>query len=136
MRRSELNICIVDDDIVDQFQTKIKIEQSGVHCKVSSYDTVHELYNFLDGNTSRQADLPDIVLMDGNALRMDGDFFMESLKRRAKLGHFPRIFLLLSYYRPGNIVAGEPELVHGRFSKPISAKDVAHILSGEKVIKP
>lgn len=120
MRRSELNICIVDDDIVDQFQTKIKIEQSGVPCKVSSYDNVHELFNFLDGN----------------ALRMDGDIFMESLNRRAKQGHYPRIYLLLSYYRPGNIVAGAPELVHGYFSKPISAEDAAHILSGEKLIEP
>ena len=136
MRKSELNISIVDDDIVDQFHTKIKIEQSGVPCKVSSYDNVHELFDFLEGNIAGQADMPDIVLLDGNALRMDSDIFMESVKRSATLGHYPRIYLLLSYYRPGNIVASEPGLVHGYFPKPISAQDALHILLGEKRIDP
>lgn len=135
VRKSFLNICIIESDIIDQFYIKIKIEQNGVPCTVSCFENSQDLFSIFDERAPIRMTLPDVVLLDSKLPLKEIREVLERLNGEVeKDGYCPNVYLMSSFNNPGYHGIGEHELVRGCLTKPISAQNIADIFLGASKI--
>ena len=86
------NILMVDDSKTIRFQVRKILEAEPDHdYKISEAGDGKEALDFVAASTKEQ--LPDLVLLDRNMPRMNGDEFIRIFKADPFWGHIPVLFL-------------------------------------------
>ncbi len=88
---SPLNIFIVDDDPDDQELLLEALELAGLTCSSSTFADGQELLDQL-----QDGELPDLILLDLNMPRVDGQTALDRIKSSARLRRIPVVVLTTS----------------------------------------
>lgn len=126
-----LKIWIVDDDLVAQFNSKIKIRQSGIPCDVFCFDNAHSaLVELMDPEIPSNG-MPNIIILDLTIPIMECWEFLHQLGIILKKESYPDIFLSSSLRISADINrAKEHAMVKGYFVKPLTPQNMERILKG------
>ncbi|EGV44626.1 response regulator [Bizionia argentinensis JUB59] len=91
------NFCIVDDDEIYQYTIKKTIKSLNLINSIIAFSDGEEALNYMIENLNKDAELPDIILLDINMPIMDGFQFMEEyIKIKPKLGKKIIIYMVSS----------------------------------------
>ncbi len=125
-----MNIWVIDDDLVSQFATQYRIEQSNVSCYVATYDSATKALRSIKDILANEEEMPNILLLDLVMPLMDGWKFLEELERIYTVKNNMKVYVLSAFnnYKDRDLAKKHP-LVHGYFDKPLSEVDMNEILN-------
>ncbi|MGB6151061.1 MAG: response regulator [Pricia sp.] len=129
-------IWIIDDDLVAQFNAKIKIRQAGIHCNVRCFDNTHTaLVELMDPETPNNGQ-PDIIILDLSMPDIKGWEFLNQLGFILNEKAYPDIFLTSSSRVSSDINrAKEHAMVKEYFVKPLTPQNMELIIEGAANLK-
>lgn len=129
-------IWITDDDLVAQFNAKIKIRQAGIHCNVFCFDNAHSaLVELMDPEIPGNS-LPDIIILDLSMQEIEGWEFLTQLSAILNEKSYPDIFLFSSSRVSADINrATEHSMVKGYFVKPLTPQNMEIIIEGAENLR-
>lgn len=122
------HILLVEDNAADVFllQTSIELGELPLHLQVAT-DGLDALE--LLGQVTRQADTPELVLLDLNMPRMNGFELLDTLKSDERWRHLPVVVLTTSHAPPDRVRA--MQLGADAFlSKPHGFAEITELLRG------
>lgn len=124
-------IWIIDDDLVAQFNTKIKIRQAGIHCDIHCFDNAHSaLVELMDPEVPTNG-LPNIIILDLSVPVIEGWEFLDQLGIILNKKSYPDIFLSTFSRVSADINrAKEHVMVKGFFVKPLTPQNMELIIEG------
>ena len=128
--KSDLNICIVDDDEIYKF-TVIKILKSiGFDKNVILFSDGDQAYSYLLDNIDNKEELPDVILLDINMPVMDGFQFMEEfVKINPRVGKKITIYMVSSSVDDKDVEkAASINEISDYIIKPIKRGELQNIL--------
>jgi len=127
-KSARLEIFIIDDDMVAQFDTRIRVHQSGMPCDISCFEDAGEVLVKLEGPDSGEREFPDIIILDPDTPGFKGLGFLEELKGLVGRDLYPDVYLLSPNGPADRFGEREQGLVRDLLRKPISRESVAGIL--------
>ncbi|WP_289046507.1 response regulator [uncultured Olleya sp.] len=130
--KSDLNICIVDDDEIYKF-TVVKILKSiGFDKNIMAFSDGDEAFNFITNNLENVKALPDVILLDINMPIMDGFQFMdEFVKINPRVGKKITIYMVSSSVDAKDVKkAASISEISDYIIKPIKRGELQNILEG------
>jgi CheY-like chemotaxis protein len=124
-------VAIIDDDRVFQKITWMKITRHKFARKVLMFSDGDQAMRFIEENSDKPGELPDIILLDLNMPVMDGwDFMNAFVKIRPKIGKKITIFIATSSVNPEDQRrASEVSAVTDYVIKPISDASLLRLFS-------
>lgn len=128
--KSDLNICIVDDDEIYKF-TVLKILKSiGFDKNVMVFSDGDQAFSFLLDNIDNKDQLPDVILLDINMPVMDGFQFMEEyVKINPRVGKKITIYMVSSSVDDKDVEkAASINEISDYIIKPIKRGELQNIL--------
>jgi CheY-like chemotaxis protein len=128
--KSDLNICIVDDDEIYKF-TVVKILKSiGFDKNVILFSDGDQAYSYLLDNIDNKEELPDVILLDINMPVMDGFQFMEEfVKINPRVGKKITIYMVSSSVDDKDVEkAASINEISDYIIKPIKRGELQNIL--------
>lgn len=128
-----MNIWIIDDDLVSQFATQYRIEQSkGSYC-VRTYDKASDALKEIIAQLATNGELPDILLLDLVMPVMSGWEFLDELEKIYPVKKNIKVYVLSAFnnYKDRDLAKEHP-LVHGFFDKPLSEINADKIIEAIK----
>jgi len=127
-----MNIWVIDDDLVSQFATQYRIEQSNVSCFVTTYDSANKALKEIADRLASKEDMPEVLLLDLVMPLMDGWKFLERLEMYT-IKNTIKVYVLSAFnnYKDRDLAKEHP-LVHGYFDKPLSEIDMNKIIQDIK----
>ena len=128
--KSDLNICIVDDDEIYKF-TVLKILKSiGFDKNVMVFSDGDQAFSFLLDNLDNKDQLPDVILLDINMPVMDGFQFMEEyVKINPRVGKKITIYMVSSSVDDKDVEkAASINEISDYIIKPIKRGELQNIL--------
>lgn len=129
-------IWIIDDDLVAQFNAKIKIRQAGIHCNVCCFDSAHgALIEIMDPEIPNKG-LPNIIILNLSMPEIEGWEFLNQLGVILNEKAYPDIFLSSSTRVSADInKAKEHAMVKGYFVKPLTPQNMELIIKGAENLR-
>jgi len=121
-------IWIIDDDLVSQFATNYRIEQSFENCQVIAHSGSLEGLAFLRECLHGNKRLPDILLLDLVMPGMDGWSFLKELKKMEGPAKKIEVYVLSAFNnsKDRSTAKGHPQ-IKGFFNKPLTRANVDRI---------
>ncbi|WP_394747068.1 response regulator [Spongiimicrobium salis] len=122
-----LKVCIIDDDLVSQFATQYRIEQSEIPCSISNYDSAEKFLEVITGNKNVLA-MPDILLLDLIMTGMSGWELLEEVEKRLGTNFKTKVYVLSAFNnsKDRKLAKSHPK-IQGYFDKPLSKDNVDKI---------
>lgn len=121
-------VWIIDDDLVSQFATNYKIEQSFKNCQVIGHSGPLDGLAFLRECQNGNGRLPDILLLDLVMPGMDGWSFLRELKKMGGPAKRIEVYLLSAFdsQNDRSTAKGHP-MIKGFFNKPLTRANADRI---------
>jgi response regulator RpfG family c-di-GMP phosphodiesterase len=129
--KSEILICIIDDDSINNFLNKMLINQYDSAIQVSEHlDGIYAL-NWLEKTIRNGGVIPGIILLDINMPIMSGwEFLYELHKKEIPKDLKIHIYILSSSVYPKDIErAKEDPNIKGFLSKPLNSEKIEQVIS-------
>ena len=129
-------IWIVDDDLVAQFNAKIKIRQAGINCNVRCFDDAHSaLVELMDPEIPNPG-IPDIIILDLSMPEIEGWDFLNQLGVILNEKVYPDIFLSSSSRVSADILKAKAhKMVKGYFVKPLTPQNIERIVEDTEKLR-
>ena len=127
-------VWIIDDDLVAQFATNYRIEQSCENCQIIRHSSSSEGLAFLKECEHGNRRLPDILLLDLVMPGMGGWSFLKELEKKGSPAIKMDVYILSAFTNSNDrsTAKGNP-LIKGFFNKPLTKANVDYINSGSEV---
>lgn len=121
MRRSNIPILLVEDDLVDAKTVRRAFERRGISNPLVVVETGEEALKYLDQSQTSEAEAPrpGLVLLDINLPGISGFEVLEAMKRDAGLRRIPVVVLTTSDHEPDR-QRGYSAGAAGYVTKPVS----------------
>ncbi len=121
-------VWIIDDDLVSQFATNYRIEQSFKNCRVIGHSGSMEELAFLKECLRGNRRLPDILLLDLVMPGIDGWSFLKELKKMGGPAKKIEVYVLSAFDCPKDrsTAKGHP-MLKGFFNKPLTRANADRI---------
>lgn len=94
-------IVVVEDNQADFSLIELALQENGVLCEITRFNTGHEALEFLCRRDAAISPLPEAILLDLNTPRSDGFEVLGTLKRTPHLAGIP-VVILTSSDAPGD----------------------------------
>lgn len=117
------HICLAEDDPDDYFIFSHTLGEINKSIKLSWFTTCEDLLEYL----KRGNELPDIIVLDMNMPKMDGQTCLTTIKKEANLLHIP-VAILSTGNNPTSIQAAHDGGAIKYFVKPHSLTDFKNIV--------
>ncbi|TDH25225.1 response regulator [Segetibacter sp. 3557_3] len=130
MNKKGLNICLVDDDRIYQFTARKIIETIEEVDGVKVFSNGEEAISYLQQNSYKTEDLPDVIFLDINMPVMDGWGFLEAFSDLyKKLGKLVTVFMVSSSVDESDIRRSKEFGMVSRYvNKPVSREKFEDLL--------
>lgn len=128
-----LQVCIIDDDLVSQFATRYRIEQSGIECRISNYDSAEKFLEIVLSEKKHVLEVPDILLLDLIMTGMNGWELLEEVERILGADFKTEVYILSAFNnsKDRKLAKNHPR-IQGYFDKPLSKDNVDRIFESWK----
>jgi len=128
-----MNIWIIDDDLVSQFATQYRIEQTKGSCCIKTFDSASQALKSIVAQLATDGVLPDVLLLDLIMPIMNGWEFLEELGKIYPVKKNIKVYVLSAFnnYKDRDLAKEHP-LVHGYFDKPLSEINADKIVEAIK----
>ncbi|MFK7958750.1 MAG: response regulator [Lysobacterales bacterium] len=129
---SDIPVIVVDDDEIDRYVIKRRLQASQGFGPLSEAEDGDEfLDRFFTGSGGIAEDQPALILMDINMLGLNGFETIEELQHRLAKDSRPRSVVILMYttsdYAADRERANQLPLVKGYLVKPLENEDIEKI---------
>jgi CheY-like chemotaxis protein len=122
-------IWIIDDDLVSQYATRYRIEQSEINAEVVDFDDAEIALQAYLEKMHDVRELPDIIFLDLIMPDMSGWKFLEELDRISENRKKSNVYVLSSFSnsKDRQRAKGHTSIL-GHFDKPLSKIDMEKTL--------
>lgn len=119
------HICLAEDDPDDYYIFSRTLEEFDKSIKLTWFTTCDELLQYL--KTGDEDELPDIIVLDMNMPKVDGQTCLLSIKSEANLHHIP-VAILSTGTNPAAVKTAYDGGAFRYFVKPFSMEEFRKIV--------
>ena len=123
-----LEVCIIDDDLVSQFATQYRIEQSDIKCTITNYDSAEKFLEMISSQHRNPLLMPDILLLDLVMTGMNGWELLDEVEKILGANFKTKVYVLSAFNnaKDRKLAKNHPK-IEGYFDKPLSKDNVDKI---------
>lgn len=121
-------IFIVDNDLISNFEIKIRLRQSQRPCKIVCFGDTDSAFEMLVSNFGHEQALPDIMIVNFNLAGLDGLSFLKAVESNALITDRTALYVYSTFNISNERIKFEQVTqIKGYFTKPPSKKDIQKI---------
>lgn len=121
-------VCLVEDDPVHAFIAQKVIGMTGLVEKVLIFGNGREIYDYLVVQKEKEADPPDLILLDLNMPIWDGWHFLDEAKKINLITNVPLYIITSSTDRADRDRASQHDLLENYLVKPLTLDKLRPVL--------
>lgn len=120
-------VYIVDNDLISAFDIKIRIHQSGMPCRVRSFDDAETALERLRTEFESGDGWPDVLLISFDLPRMDGPALLDGLESNGMDFEHTDVYVFSAFGLSADQKNACGERIKGFFTKPLSMAEIREI---------